>query len=87
MQNVQREQDSISDILLDKDDTENDINLQINRSIHSTNLPGLNAANFTEVTGNEEEKQVAKSVIMNHEDQLNLSDNTRSMVKQPEHLE
>ena len=31
---------------------------------------------------------MAKSVIMNHpEDQLNLSDNTRSMVKQPEHLE
>ena len=59
----------------------------MNRSIHSTNLPGLNTGNFNDVRGNEEEKQVAKSVIMNHnEDQLNLSDNTREMVKQPEHL-
>ena len=86
---MQRDSGSISEILLDKDDTERDISpQQMNRSIHSTNLPGLNAGNFNDVRGNEEEKQVAKSVIMNHnEDQLNLSDNTREMVKQPEHLE
>ena len=36
----------------------------MNRSIHSTNLPGLDAA-ISNTGVNEEEKQVAKSVIMN----------------------
>jgi len=41
-----------------------------------------------ETANDEEEKHVAKSVTMDHpDDVLNLSDNTRSMVKHPEHLE
>ena len=62
-QTQQREQDSISEILLDKDESHN-IGTQINRSIHSTNLPGLEAA-ISNAGANEEEKQVAKSVNMN----------------------
>ena len=50
----------------------------------------IDLSNFGDDTANdEEEKHVVQSVAMGHnnDDPLNLSDNTRSMVKQPEHFE
>ena len=88
-----------------KDDEDNKIELRSginNRSIHSTNLPGLNPtkkehrqpygkvidlSNFGDDTANgEEEKQVVQSAMHQNDDPLNLSDNTREMVKQPVNL-
>ena len=51
----------------------------------------IDLSNFgTDVANDEEEKHVVQSVATGHnnnEDPLNLSDNTRTMVKQPEHFD